>query len=201
MMLGAIFFQTSYFILDFIVVYLGRWGCVRSSLLHTGFLQFSKWELLFIVVHGLLIVVAFLVVPGGSEGKASACNVGDPGFIPGLGRSPGEGNGNPLQYSCLENPIGWRSLVGYSPWGRKESDTTERCYFLLLWSTRLQVCDLQWLQHMGSVVATQVQTRVPCIGRQILIHCTAREVPLSCFIFLSYIWVLSSVAQPLGVCK
>ena len=42
--------------------------------------------------------------PGGSEVKASASNVGDPGLIPGLGRSPGEGNGNPLQYSCLENP-------------------------------------------------------------------------------------------------
>ena len=42
--------------------------------------------------------------PGGSNGKASACNTGDPGLIPGLGRSPGEGNGNPLQYSCLENP-------------------------------------------------------------------------------------------------
>ena len=42
--------------------------------------------------------------PGGSDGKASACNVGDPGLIPVLGRSPGEGNGNPLQYSCLENP-------------------------------------------------------------------------------------------------
>ena len=41
--------------------------------------------------------------PGGSDGKASACNVGDPGSIPGLGRSPGEGNGNPFQYSCLEN--------------------------------------------------------------------------------------------------
>ena len=40
--------------------------------------------------------------PGGSEGKASACNAGDPGLIPRLGRSPGEGNGNPLQYSCLE---------------------------------------------------------------------------------------------------
>ena len=40
---------------------------------------------------------------GGSDGKASACNVGDPGLIPGLGRSPGEGNGNPVQYSCLEN--------------------------------------------------------------------------------------------------
>ena len=41
--------------------------------------------------------------PGGSDGKASACNAGDPGLIPGSGRSPGEGNGNPLQYSCLEN--------------------------------------------------------------------------------------------------
>ena len=43
--------------------------------------------------------------PGGSEGKASAGSVGDPGLIPGLGRSPGVGNGNPLQYSCLENPM------------------------------------------------------------------------------------------------
>ena len=44
--------------------------------------------------------------PGGSEVKASACNAGDLGLIPGLGRSPGEGNGNPLQYSCRENPMG-----------------------------------------------------------------------------------------------
>ena len=43
--------------------------------------------------------------PGGSEGKASGHNVGDPGSFPGSGRSPGEGNGNPLQYSCLENPM------------------------------------------------------------------------------------------------
>ena len=43
--------------------------------------------------------------PGGSDGKASAYNEGDPGSIPGLGRSSGEGNGNPLQYSCLENPM------------------------------------------------------------------------------------------------
>ena len=47
----------------------------------------------------------FIGFPGGSEVKASACNVGDLGSIPGLGRSPGEGNGNPLQYSCLENPM------------------------------------------------------------------------------------------------
>ena len=43
--------------------------------------------------------------PGGSDGKESACNAGDVGLIPGLGRSPGEGNGNPFQYSCLENPM------------------------------------------------------------------------------------------------
>ena len=43
--------------------------------------------------------------PGGSDGKVSACNAGDLGLIPGSGRSPGEGNGNPLQYSCLENPM------------------------------------------------------------------------------------------------
>ena len=67
-----------------------------------------------------------LLLPRGSDGKESACNAGDLGLIPGLGRSPGGGHGNPLQYSSLENPHGQRSLVGYSPWGLKESDTTER---------------------------------------------------------------------------
>ena len=52
-----------------------------------------------------LILIVVLSFPGGSEVKASASNVGDLGSIPGLGRSPGEGNGNPLQYSCLENPM------------------------------------------------------------------------------------------------
>ena len=60
--------------------------------------------------------------PGASDGKESACNVGDLGSIPGLRG----GHGNPLQYPPLEKPHGQRSLVGYSPWGRKESDTTER---------------------------------------------------------------------------
>ena len=58
--------------------------------------------------------------PGGSDSKVSACNVGDLGSIPGLGRSLGEGIGDPLQYSGLENSM------DYSPWGRKESDTTEQ---------------------------------------------------------------------------
>ena len=57
--------------------------------------------------------------PGGSDGKESACNAGDLGLIPESGRSPGGGNSNPLQYSCLENPHGQRSLVGYGPWGRR----------------------------------------------------------------------------------
>ena len=64
--------------------------------------------------------------PGGSDSKESACNVGALGSILGLGRSPGGGHGNPFQYSCLENPHGQRSLVGYSPWGHKESDMTEQ---------------------------------------------------------------------------
>ena len=61
--------------------------------------------------------------PGGSDGKESAYNAGDMGSIPGLGRSPGEGNGNPLQYSCLR--ILWtEESGGCSPWGG-ESDMTE----------------------------------------------------------------------------
>ena len=56
-------------------------------------------------------------LPGGTDGKESACNAGDLDSIPGLGRSPGEGKGDPLRYTCLENPHGQRSLVGYSLWG------------------------------------------------------------------------------------
>ena len=63
--------------------------------------------------------------PGGSDGKEFCCTAGDLGSILGLGRSPGGGRGNPLQYSCLENPHEQRSLVGYSPWGRKELDMPE----------------------------------------------------------------------------
>ena len=67
--------------------------------------------------------------PGGSDSKESACSVGDPGSIPGSGRYPGGGNGTPLQFSCLENPHGQRSLTGYSPWGHTESDTSKRLTF------------------------------------------------------------------------
>ena len=56
---------------------------------------------------------------------ANAGDIRDMGSTTGLGRCPGGGNGNPLQYSCLENPHEQRSLVGYSSWGRKESDMIE----------------------------------------------------------------------------
>ena len=67
-------------------------------------------------------------IPGGSDGKASAYNVGEPGSIPGLERSPGEGNGNPLQYSCLENLV-------EGGWDHKELDTTELLHFLSFMDT------------------------------------------------------------------
>ena len=74
----------------------------------------------------------FLGFPCGSAGKGSACNVGDPGSIPGLGRSPGGGQGNTLQYSCLENPHGQRSLVGYSPLGPRVRHNSETKHSIAL---------------------------------------------------------------------
>ena len=63
--------------------------------------------------------------PGGLVVKNLPANTGDAGLIPGSGRSPGGGNGNPLQYSCLEK-FHRHSLASYSSWGHKESDTTEQ---------------------------------------------------------------------------
>ena len=78
----------------------------------------------YFLLQGLLAEIA--------DGKASVYDVGDSGSIPGLGRFLGEGNGNPLQYYCLEKSHGQRSLVGYSPWGHKEWDTIERLHFTSL---------------------------------------------------------------------
>ena len=59
------------------------------------------------------------------DGEESACNAAEPGSIPGLGRSTGEGNGNPLQYSCLGNPYGQKCLVDYSPCGREDTKLSD----------------------------------------------------------------------------
>ena len=81
-------------------------------------------------VFSLVLVLDFLLkdFPGDSDGKASAYNVGDPGSISGLGRSSGEGNGNPLQYSCLENPMDggawWATVHGVAKSRTQLSDFT-----------------------------------------------------------------------------
>ena len=67
-----------------------------------------------------------LCFPGGSDGKESAYSAGDLGLIHRLGRPPERERGNPLQYSCLENPHGQKSLAGHSPKSHKESDLTEQ---------------------------------------------------------------------------
>ena len=88
-------------------------------------------------------------LPRWLSGREAAYNGGDVGFIPGSGRSPGGGHGNLLQYSCLENSHGQRSLVGHSPWGHKESDTTEQLSTapLLLLATLLAL-HAQWQKGM-----------------------------------------------------
>ena len=68
--------------------------------------------------------------PGGSDGKAFVYNAGDSGSNPGLEKSPGEGNSNPLHDLLPGESHGQRSLVGYSPWGPKELDTTEQLHFM-----------------------------------------------------------------------
>ena len=80
--------------------------------------------------------------PGGSDDKHSACDMEHLGSSPGLGRSPEGGHGSPLQYSCLENPHGQRSMAGYSPWGSTESDMTEQL------STAHPFSSVQWFSHV-----------------------------------------------------
>ena len=92
-----------------------------KNLIGTTFGNKKKWHfsLYFPIVpifysKYVLIILGDKGFPGGSDGKEPVCNTGDPCSIPGLGRSPGEGNGNPFQYSCLENPMDgaiWQSIV------------------------------------------------------------------------------------------
>ena len=91
----------------------------------------------------------FIDIPGGSEVKASAYNVGDLGSIPVLGRSPGEGNGNPLQYSCLENPMdrgAWWATVHMvtKSWTQLSDFTFTFTYELVYYSDYLSVSSVQF---------------------------------------------------------
>ena len=90
-------------------------SCFGRQILYHFITYWTFWSQL-ANQHWYFIVI-YLGFPGASDGKESACSVGDLGLIPGLGKSPEEGPGNPLQYSRLENPHGQRSLAGYSLWG------------------------------------------------------------------------------------
>ena len=123
--------------------------------------------------------------------------MGNLGLNPGLGRSPGGGHGNPLQYSCLENPQGQRSLVGYSPWGHKEADMTKWLstaykgkfyHFFKVWiiskvfiefvTSLLFHISVFWPWGVWNLSSlTRGWTCIPCIWRWNLNHWTTREVP------------------------
>ena len=112
---GLISFRTDWF--DLLALQETLKSLLQHRNLKASIIQCSA----FFMVH-LSHPLGFL---GGLDGKESACIAGDLGLIPGLGRFPGRGHGNPFQYSCLENPHEQRSLAGYSPWGCKDLDTTE----------------------------------------------------------------------------
>ena len=122
-------------------VYLQHLTCQKST---TG--SFYCWipEQLWLVADSSMNPGGF---PGGSLGKVSACNVGDLALIPGLGGSPGEGNGNPTPILLPGKFDGQRSLVSCSPWNSKdskESNTTEQIHFS--WSRWLATscCEVFW---------------------------------------------------------
>ena len=105
---------------------LGTWFLTSAFTIKLIQALFRILWILFILLGDAHMHVHFTCSFVMTHDEESACDAGDLGLISGLGRSPGEGNGNPLQYSWWENPHGQRSLEGYSPWGHKEPDMTDR---------------------------------------------------------------------------
>ena len=107
--------------------YFCNWCSVLSIMYASLFGKHKEHALvIFVCIHYKIHRPKGKGYPGGSDSNESACNEGDSGSSPGSGRSPGEGNGNPLQSSCLGN------CMGREAWGCKESDTTERLTLRLL---------------------------------------------------------------------
>ena len=93
------------------------------------------------------------------------------GSIPGSGRSPGEGNGNPLQYPCLENAHGQRSLAGYSSYGRRESDMTEENFYSHTEETIIEkdTCTSMFIGGLFIIARVWKQPRCPSTDEWITI--------------------------------
>ena len=129
---------------------------------------------------------SFSGFPGGSEVKAFACNAGDLGSTPRLGRSPGEGNGNPLQYSCLENPMDrgawWATVHGVA-----EPNRTERLHFNFLFSF-----SVTWLNH--SLTLSSLPNLLPIQSNSSFLPCNNTFI-LSLSIFLLSNWKIGTFDQ------
>ena len=131
-----------------------------------NYILFSVWFSFFF--NWSIVDLGF---PGGSDGKESTCNAWDLGLIPGLGRPPGGERGKLLQSSCLENLCGQRSLAVYSPWGRKEWDTTEWLSTAHTWNHLLS----QWPKRISA-------TRDP--------HETCNSINYATHLVFEDMWVL-----------
>ena len=103
-------------------VSLGVFPCLSPHSLHPVSVSNITW----LSIEHIKYVYSIPRLPWWLRCKESTCSERDLISVPGLGRFPGVGHGNPLQYSCLQNSHGQRSLVGYSPWGHRESDMTEQ---------------------------------------------------------------------------
>ena len=115
---------------------------------------------------------------GGSDGKESACKSRDLGLIPGFGRSPGEGNGNLLQYSCLETFMDRKSLMGYCPWDSPDKNTGVGCHFSL-----------------QGIFPTQGSNPGLLICRQILYHLSYKEPIKRSQMFYSFLCFTSLIVE------
>ena len=107
-----------------------------------------------------------MVFSAGSDGKESTRNAGDPGSIPGLGRSPGEGNGYPLQYSCLENPMDRGAWWATLSWGHRELYTTEQV------TVSLSISDETTSLRVWKVAPTKAKMKVTqqSMGNIMVVH-------------------------------
>ena len=139
-------------------------------------------------------MVSFYILgfPGGSEVKASACNAGDLGSIPGLGRSPGEGNGNPLQSSCLENPMDkgawWATVHGVAKSRTWLSDFTS-LHFSTFYLKELVTIVIEYYFLWLHVYPFWCGFGMPCLAWEGLVSTDSHNTLLNCIlrIFIYYL--------------